>query len=182
MSQAKVSSWPRSIPKPPNSLMDSPTISQYSSGTSDAGSSPGTYVDRHVDEDRLPLQPKDSKLEVYFFRMRKNLDICHPAALYAEAVNLTQDILAKPTDVASSIRAVAETLVKAGCRKIEYSRSCALIAHEIFCQLQSTSHDASISFKDSLVGAVMKVFDGYYLKVTACASRVIFLPSDHQPG
>ena len=182
MSQAEVSSRPPPIPKPLRSLMDSPTISQYSSGTSDTGSSPGTYVDRHIDEDHPVLQPKDSKLQVYFFRMEKTLRTCHPAALHAEAVSLTEDILAKPTDVASSIRSVAGILAKAGCRKVEYSRSCALIVHDIFCQLQSTSHEASISFRDCLISAVMKVFDGHYHKVTGCISRAVFLPSDHRSG
>ena len=182
MGHTKLSSRPPPIPELPNSLMDSPTSSQFSSDTSDTGSSPGGYMDRHVDEDRLPMQTKDPKLQVYFFRMEKALRTCHPAALHAKAVSLTQDITANHTDSASSIRTVAETLARAGCRKVEYSRSCALIAHEIFCQLQSTSHDASISFRDCLIGAVMKVFDGHYLKVTTYAPRAMFLPADHRLG
>lgn len=142
--------------------MESPTLSQFSCDTSDTNSSPGAW---HVDEDYLPLQAKDPKLQVYFVRMEKTLRTCHPAAIQAEATNLTRDIVANPSDTASSIRTVAETLAKAGYRKVEYSRSCALVAHEIFCQLQSASHDASISFRDRLIGDVMKVFDGYYLKV-----------------
>ena len=82
-----------------------------------------------------------------------------------EATNLARDIVAKPADIESSIRTVAETISKAGCRKVEYSRSCALIAHEIHCQLQSTSHNASVLFSDCLVSAVMTVFDRHYLKV-----------------
>jgi hypothetical protein len=167
--QIKVSPQP---PFTPKRHMDSPTISQYSSDTSDTGSSPGTYADWQAEE-QLPLQPKDSKLQAYFYRMEVNLRTCHSAALQAEAANFTRDILAKPTDV-SSIRGVAETLAKAGYRKIEHSRSWALIAHDIFCQLQSTSHDASVSFRDSLVDAVMEVFDGYYLKVIGCASQAVF--------
>jgi len=169
-SQTKVSSWRHPIPELSNSPMNSPTISQYSSGTSDTGSSPGTRVDRHVHENPLPRQPKDPKLQVYFYRMEKNLRTCHPAEIHTEVVNLAQDILDKPTDAGSSVQSIAETLAKAGCRKVEYSRTCALMAHEIFCQLQSTSHGTSISFMDSLISAVMKVFDGYYLNVTAFAS------------
>ncbi|KAF9652383.1 hypothetical protein BDM02DRAFT_3109404 [Thelephora ganbajun] len=165
MSHTKVSSQPPPIPELPNSLMGSPSSSQSSWDTSDTGSSPGACVDRRVDEDYLPLQMKDPKLQAYFFLMERALRTCHPAALHAEALNLTQDIVAKPTDVASSIRAVAETLAKAGYRKVEYSRSCALIAREVSCQLQSTSHDASVSFKNRLISAVMEVFDKYYLKV-----------------
>jgi len=164
MSQAEVSSWPPPVPGYFNYLMDSPTTSQYSPDTSDAGSSPGICVDRHVDEDRIPPRPRDPALQAYFLQMEKSLRTCHPAALRAEAENLTRDILAEQTDVASSIRSMAEKLAKAGCRKVEYSRSCAFIAHEVFCQLQSTSHDASISFRDFLVSAVMKVFGEYYHK------------------
>ena len=182
MSHTTVSSWPSSIPEPPSSLMESPTILQYSPDSSVTGSSPDTRVDGYVDEDRLPLLPKDPKLQVYFIRMEKALRTCHPAAIHAEVVNLARDIVGERTDVTSSIGTVAETLVKAGCRKVEYSRSCALIAHEIFSQLESTSHDASISFKDSLIGAVMKVFDGHYFKVTAYTSRIMFRLSDHLPG
>lgn len=182
MSDTKTSSRPPPIPKLSDSLMGSPTLSQYSSDTSDTGSSPGVYVNRHVDENRLPLQAKDPKLQVYFFRMEKALRTCHPAALHAEAANLTRDIVANPTDVTSSIRTVAETLAKAGYRKVEYSRSCALIAREIFCQLQSTLYDASILFRDCLIGAVMKVFDGYYLKVMTYASRTMFPLSDRRSG
>jgi len=169
-SQTKLTSWRYPIPEPPNSSMNSPTISRYSSGTSDTGSSPGTRVDQHVYENHLPMQPRDPKLQLYFHRMEKKLRTCHPTAIHTEAVNLARDILDKPADAGSSIRSVAETIVKAGYRKVEYSRSCALIAHEIFCQLQSTSHGTSISFRDSLISAVMEVFDGYYFKVNACAS------------
>ena len=182
MGHTKIPSRLPSIPELPNPSMESPASSQFSSSTSDAGSSPGVYVDWHVEEDQLPLQPKDPKLQVYFFRMEKALRTCHPAALHAEAMKLTRDILATPADVESSIQTAAGAIARAGYRKVEYSRSCALIAHEIFCQLQSTSHDASISFRDCLIGAVMKVFDGYYLKVTSCASRVIPLPANHRLG
>lgn len=182
MSHTKTPSRLPTIPELPNSPMESPASSQFSSDTSDAGSSPGAYVDRRVDEDYLPLQTKDPKLQAYFFRMERTLRTCHPAALHAEAVKLMQDIVANTSGVESSIRTVVDTLVKAGHRKVEYSRSCALIAHEIFCQLQSISHDASISFGDRLIGAVMKVFDGYYLKVTTCASRPTSLPADHSLG
>jgi len=165
MNHAKVSSWPPSIPEALNSLMESPTISQFSSDTSETGSNPGTWADGYADEDQLPLQTKDPKLQAYFFRMEKALRTCHPAALHAEAVNFTREIVSEPADVQSSIRTAAKTLAKAGYRKVEYSRSCALIAREIFCELQSTSHDASISFRDCLIGSVMKVFNEYYLKV-----------------
>ena len=155
-----------SRPSPTPDLPTSPVNFQFPFGVSDTGPSSGAWVDQHADEYRLPLQTKDPKLQAYFFLMEKTLRTCHPAALHAEAVNLTRDIVAKPTDVESSIRTVAETLAKAGYRKVEYSRSCALIAHEIFCQLQSTSHNASISFRDCLIDAVMNVFDGYYLKAS----------------
>lgn len=145
--------------------MESPTYSWSSCDTSDPGSSPGSWVDHQADEDYLPLQVKDPKLQAYFFRMEKTLRTCHPAAVQAEAVNLIRDIVARPTEVASSIQTVAETLAKAGCHKVEYSRTCALIAHEIFHQLRSTSFDASTSFNDYLVDAVMRMFDGYYLGV-----------------
>ena len=170
-----------SIPEIPNS-MGSPYSSQFSSDASDTGSSPGAWMDQRVDEDYLPLQVKDPKLQAYFFLMEKALRSCHPAALHVEAEKFTRDILAKPADIESSIRTAAETLARAGYRKVEYSRSCALVAHEIFCRLQSTSHAASVLFRDCLVGAVMKVFDGYYLKVRTCASRAIFLPADHWLG
>ena len=173
-SQTKVTSWRSLVRETSNSLMGSPTISQYSSGTSDTGSSPGTRVDQHVYEYQLPIQPRDTTLQLYFHRMEKNLRTCHPTAIHTEAVNLARDILDKPMDAGSSIQSVVETIVKAGCRKVEYSRSCALVAHEIFCQLQSTSHEASISFRDSLISAVMKIFDGYYFKVNACASGYLF--------
>lgn len=122
-------------------------------------------MEHQANEDHLPLQVKDPKLQAYFFRMEKTLRVCHSAAVRAEAMNLTRDIVAKPTDVASSIRTVAETLARAGRRKVEYSRSCALVAQEIFCELRSISFDASVMFRSCLVDAVMKVFDGYYLKV-----------------
>lgn len=169
-SQTKLTSWRPPIPEPPNSLMNSPTISRYSSDTSDTGSSPGTPVDQHVYENNLPMQRKDPKLQLHFLQMEKKLRTCHPTTIHTEAVNLARDILDKPADAGSSIRSVAETIVKAGCQKVEYSRSCALIAHEIFCQLQSTLHGTSIWFRDSLISAVMKVFDGHYLQVNACAS------------
>jgi hypothetical protein len=180
MTHTKVTSRPPPIPELPISPMDSPASSHLSSSTSDTGSSPGAWGDRYVDEDYLPLQIKDAKLQVYFFRMEKTLHTCHPAALHAEAVNLIRDIVANSADVESSIRTVAETLAKAGYRKVEYSRSCALIAHDIFCQLQSTSHDASISFRDCLIGAVMRVFDRHYLNVTICVSLATFLPADRR--
>lgn len=112
--------------------------------------------------------------------MEKTLRTCHPAALHTEALNLTRNIVAEPANFASSIRTVAETLAKAGYRKVEYSRSCALIAHEIFWQLQSTSHDTSILFGGYLIDAVMKVFDGYYFKVITYASRAMFLLANHR--
>jgi len=80
-------------------------------------------------------------------------------------MKLARDIVSKPADVQTSIQTVAETLAKAGCRKVEYSRSCALVAREVFCQLRSGSRDASTSFRDCLIGSVMKIFDGYYFKV-----------------
>ena len=169
MYHTKIPSWSPPIPELPTSLLESPASSQFSSDASDTGSSPGVCVDQHVYEDQLPLLTKDPKLQAYFFRMDKTLRTCHSAALHAEAVKLTRDIVADPADVESSIRIVAKTLAKAGHRKVEYSRSCALIAHEIFCQLRSTLHDASV-FVECLVGAVMDIFDGYYLGVTTYAS------------
>ena len=41
-------------------------------------------MDQHIDEDHPVLQLKDSKLQVYFFRMEKTLHTCHPTALHAE--------------------------------------------------------------------------------------------------
>jgi len=157
-------------------------MSQYSSNSSDTGSSPGIRADGCVDETRLPLQTKDPKLQAYFFRMERALYTCHPAAIHAEALNLTRDILAESTDVTSLIRTAAETLAKAGYRKVEYSRSCALIAHEIFYQLQSISYDASVSFKDFLIGAVMKVFDDRYHKVIAYGSQIMCPLSNRWSG
>ena len=182
MSHAIVASRPPPATEPHNTLMESPTMSQYSSDSSDTGSSPGTHAGGRFDEDRLPLQTKDPKLQAYFFRMERALCTCHPAAIHAEALKLTQDILANPTDATSSIRTAAETLAKAGYRKVEYSRSCALMAYEIFCQLESISYDASVSFKDLLIGAVVKVFDDHYHKVIAYASRVAFLLSNRLSG
>ena len=114
--------------------------------------------------------------------MERTLRTCHPTALHAEAVSLIRDIVAKPADAESSVRVVAKTLAKAGYRKVEYAKSCALIAHEIFCQLQSTLPDASISFMECLVGAVMETFDGYYLGVTTYTYRATFLRADRRSG
>jgi len=182
MNRTKIPSWPPPIPELPTSLMESPTSSQFSSDASDTGSSPGACVDRHVYEDHLPLMTKDPKLQAYFFLMERTLRTCHPAALHAEAVNLTRDIVAKPADVESSIRTVAQTLAKAGYRKVEYSRSCALVAREIFCQLKSTSHDASILFMECLTSAVVEIFDRYYLRVTIYAPLTTFPPADRRLG
>ena len=179
MSHSKTASWPPPIPELPSSLIDSPASSQFSS---DASDSPDACVDQHVYDDHLPLLTKNPKLQAYFFRMEKTLRTCNRASIHAEAANLTRDIVAKPADVESSVRMVAKTLAKAGYRKVEYSRSCALVAHEIFCQLQSTLPDASISFVECLVGAVMEIFDGYYLGVTTYAYRATFLRADHRSG
>jgi len=175
INHTKATSWPPPVPELPSSLIDSPASSQFSSDASDTGGSPEVWGSQNVYEDQLPLLTKDPKLQAYFFRMEKTLRTCHPTALHAEAVNLTRDIVAKPADVESSVRTVAKTLAKAGYRKVEYSRSCALIAQEIFCQLQSTLPDASISFMECLVGAVMEIFDGYYLGVTTYVYRPGFL-------
>jgi hypothetical protein len=122
-------------------------------------------MEQRVDDDRLVLLEKDPKLQSYFFRMERALRTCEPAAIQAQVTNLMRDITANPPEVASSIQAVAEKLAKAGYRKVEYSRSCALIARDIFRQLQSTSQSASNSFRDHLSGAVTEAFKGYYLKV-----------------
>ena len=181
MNHTKTTPWPPPIPELPSSLIDSPASSQFSSDASDTGASPGAWVDQHVYEDHLPLLTKDPKLQAYFFRMEKTLRTCHPTALHTEAANLTRDLVVKPMDV-ESVRTVAKTLAKAGYRKIEYSRSCALIAHEIFCQLQSTLPDASVSFMECLVGTVTEIFDGYYLGVTTCTYRTTVLGADHRSG
>lgn len=165
INHTKLSSQPPSVPPLPNAQMESPTYSYSSCDTSDASSSPGSWTDPQFNEGHLPLQVKDPKLQVYFFRMEKTLRTCHPAAIQAEALNLAQEIVANPVNIGTSIRTVAETLAKAGCRKVEYSRTCGLIAHEIFHQLRSTSLDASASFRDCLIDVVMRVFDGYYLGV-----------------
>lgn len=164
MSHTKVSSAPAPTSELPNPTMESP-ISSESSDTSDASSSPGTSVEWPIDEDRLPLERKDPKLQAYFFRMERALRTCHPAALHAEAVNLAQGIDPEAVDLLPSVEAVAEMVAKAGCRKVEYSRSCALVAREIFYQLQSTSQATSISFRDCLIGSAMKVFNKHYVKV-----------------
>lgn len=165
MNHIRTPSYTLPTPTLPNFQMESPTYSQFSCDTSDTGSSPGSWMDHQANEDHLPLQVKDPKLQAYFFRMEKTLRVCLPAAVHAEAMNLTCEIVAKPTDVASSIRTVAETLARAGRRKVEYSRSCALIASEIFRELRAISFDAGVSFRNCLVDAVMEAFDGYYLGV-----------------
>lgn len=171
-----------SIPEFPESQMESPTYSQSSSDTGDTHWSTDAYMGRRVDEDYLPLIVKDSKLQAYFYRMEMTLRVFNPATIHAEAANLTREIVARPTDVGSSIQTAAETLVRAGYRKVECSRSCALIAHEIFYQLRSISDSASDSFRDCLIGAVTEIFEGYYLKVFAYASCATFLIADHQLG
>lgn len=163
INRTKVPSSLPPIPELPDLQMESPTYSHSSSDTGDTHWS--AWTDQGVDEDYLPLLVKDTKLQVYFLRMEMTLRVIHHAAIHAEAIKLTRDMLTNSMDVGSSIQTVAETLARAGYRKAEYSRSCALVAHEIFCQLRSISDEASQSFRDHLIGAVMKVFDGYYLKV-----------------
>jgi hypothetical protein len=180
--RANVSSSLPPIPEVPDSRMESPTYSQSSCDTSETHWSSGAWMDRRVDEDYLPLLVKDTKLQVYFMRMEKALSTFHPAAIHAEAMNLTGDMVANTTDVASSVRTTAETVARAGYRKVEYSRSCALIAQEIFYQLRSVSEHASEMFREFLIGAVMNVFDGYYLNVFACSPLSMFLVTDHQIG
>ena len=182
MNHTRTPSYTLPTPTLPNFQMESPTYSQFSCDTSDTGSSPGSWMDHQANEDHLPLQVKDSKLQAYFFRMEKTLRVCLPAAVHAEAMNLTREIVAKPTDVACSIRAVAETLARAGRRKVEYSRSCALIASEIFRELRAISFDAGVSFRSCLVDAVMEAFDGYYLGVTTSAFLFTFLQANRRLG
>ena len=166
------------IPELPDSQMESPTPTQSSCDTGDTHWGSGDWMDRQVDEDCLPLLVKDTKLQVYFWRMEMTLRTHHPDAILAEAVNLARDVMVNPTEVASSIQTVAETIARAGYQKVEHSRSCAFIAHDIFYQLRSISENASDSFRECLVSAVMKVFDRYYLKVFTyaawlCSSLII---------
>lgn len=171
IASAEARSWSCSTSELPNSRTESPATSRYSSRTSDTGSSPDTSLDQGVGKILLPLVVKDSKLQLHYIHMQKALRTCHPAALLAETSNLMPDLMAEPDDVASSMRRVAETLTKAGCSKIEYTRSCALIAHAIFCQVRSVSLEEAGLFGNSLVGAVNGLFNEYNeSKVTACAS------------
>ena len=165
MNRTKASSSLPPIPELPDYQMESPTYSQSSCDTSETHWGAGSWAEQKIDEDYLPLLVKDTKLQLYFLRMELALRPFHPAAIQAEAVNLTREIVAKPTEIASSIQTVAETLARAGYRKVESSRSCALIALEVFYQLRSISESAGDSFRGCLIGAVMKVFEGYYLKV-----------------
>ena len=168
IASAEASSRSCSTSEHSKSPTKSRAVSQYSSGTSDTGSSPGTYPSQCIEIDCPPLILKDTALQLYYIHMQKALRTCHPAALRAETSILTRGLRAEPDD---SPR-VAKIIAKAGCRKIEYSRSCALIAHGIFCQV--SPEEASL-FGKSLVDAVMEVFESYYLGVTVCASRVTFI-------
>lgn len=153
------------IPEVPDSQMESPTYSQSSCDTSETHWSAGASTDGRGNDDHLHLLVKDTKLQLYFMRMERELCTCPPAAIDAEVVKLTREIMAKPTEVGTSIQTAAETVARAGYRKVEYSRSCALLAYEIFYQLGSVSDDASGLFRDHLIGTVMKVFEGHYLNV-----------------
>lgn len=179
MSRTKPSFCLPPIPELPDSQMESPTYSQSSCDTGDVYCRPGARVDQRTDEDYLPLLVKDAKLQVYFFRMENTLRTHHTAAIHAEAVKLVQDIVTNPTDIASSIQTAAETLARAGYRKVEHSRSCALVAQEVFYQLRSISDGASDSFRGCLINAVMRVFEGHYLKVSTYASRAASLLANH---
>lgn len=158
-----------------DSRMEPSAMFQYSSGITDTGSSLGIYADQYVEEDPLPRLEKDSTLQLYYIHMQRALRTCHPVALCAETSKLWEDVATKGDDVKVSMPRMAGTLAGAGCRKIEYSRSCALIAHGILCQVQEISPTGADLFVESLVGAVMEVFDQHYLKVTACVSQATFI-------
>lgn len=139
--------------------------------------SPGTSdtADRYFKEDPLPLEVKDTHLQLYYVHMQWALRTCHPMLLGDEVSNLMDTLEVEGDHAESSIPRLAKILAQAGYQKIEYSRSCALVAYEIHRRVRSISPAASELFVRSLVCAVTEVFRGYYFEVPACASQSIFI-------
>ncbi|OCH86306.1 hypothetical protein OBBRIDRAFT_738240 [Obba rivulosa] len=116
----------------------------------------------------INLLPLDPQLQLYFHRMQSILpNTCHPLEIHAESRKIVSCILAY-TDVddrALALTLWARALPLAGSACLEYSRSIAILVHDIVTELRRKSPKCAAKFEDELEAHVKKVFGMTWNKV-----------------
>lgn len=117
-------------------------------------------------EKRLRPVRRSPALQAHFFHMQRTLDTCHPSEIRFQAMKLVRRIDATSLDEALDVvREVAIKVFGGGWSTLEYSRSFALMAHEIVTELRFTSWGMMNAFQAILLELVEMAFE-------TCASTV----------
>lgn len=105
-------------------------------------------------------------LQAHFFHMQRTLNTCHPGEIRAEALKLIQKLNATSSDkTLETVHDIAIRVFGGGWRSLEYSRSFALLAHEISSELRFTSWAMMKAFQEDLLNLVDIKFKKCSLKV-----------------
>ncbi|KDQ53726.1 hypothetical protein JAAARDRAFT_92612, partial [Jaapia argillacea MUCL 33604] len=74
-------------------------------------------------------------LQTYFYKMQRMVSLtCHPCEINSEATQIA-DVLLRSSDGPVAISNVARIIFCAGIAKIEYSRTVALLVHDVMMDL-----------------------------------------------
>lgn len=117
----------------------------------------------------IPLVPLHPQLQIYFHRMQSILsNTCHPLEIRAETRSIVSSILSRNNteDRALAIVLWVKALYLAGGAVIEYSRTVAILAHDIVTELKCKSSKSAEKFEDELVFYVKRVFQMTWDKVS----------------
>ncbi|EMD34596.1 hypothetical protein CERSUDRAFT_97187 [Gelatoporia subvermispora B] len=110
----------------------------------------------------VPLVPLDSQLQLYFHRMQSiSTTTCHPLEIRVEARSIVASIV-KRTDLDDrtlSVTMWARALFLAGTAHLGYSRSIAILAHDVATELLGTVPKCAEKFRYELDAHARKVFN-----------------------
>ncbi|KAH9948042.1 hypothetical protein B0H21DRAFT_821387 [Amylocystis lapponica] len=112
----------------------------------------------------IPLLPLDPHLQAYFLKMQSTAtDTCHPREIAAAARRVVAAILARQTAPGTLAHAAAwgEALVRAGVARREYSRTVAVVVHDVVAALLWASWAQNRAFERAVVARATQ----------ACAAR-----------
>lgn len=117
----------------------------------------------------IPRIPLSRVLQTYFFRMQHlSSAACHPCEIHDGAVRVVSSLLHKTQKI--PVADVARTLLFAGIEQIEYSRTVALVVHDVMTELIWRSWDVKKKLEHELVRLTIGAFVNCWTSVSCLSS------------
>ncbi|KAI0938360.1 hypothetical protein AcW1_001896 [Taiwanofungus camphoratus] len=104
----------------------------------------------------IPLIPLDSHLQAYFLKMERTArNTCHPREIHTEAVRIVNTVGPRGLE---DIPRWVKTLFFAGIARLDYSRTIAVLVHDLLAELLWRSWQCNQLLRDELVNLARTAF------------------------